>query len=143
MRRPASLVPALVVAALAGCSSPPEGAARIEVNLPEQALNIPGGPAVWANLHADDDVTVNLVRLSAPIAMHRHLQSEEVVYLLSGEGILHLNGSDRAMEAGDLFVVPRNTPHGFEPTGPSPAIALSIFTPPQVEGDRIYEGAKK
>lgn len=143
MRRPACIGSALSCAALLGCSSvPPEGRARIEVALPQQALSIPGGPVAAANLHADEDVTANLMRLTGPVAVHRHLRSEEIVYVISGEGMLHLAGGDRALEAGDFVVVPRNTPHGFTPTGTEPAIVLSLFAPRWVDGDRVFEDSR-
>jgi mannose-6-phosphate isomerase-like protein (cupin superfamily) len=130
------------VALLCGCGAPPEGSARVEIALSEQALHIQDGPVASANLHSDDEVTVNLLRLTAPIAKHRHLQSEELVYVLSGEGVLHLKDGDRVLAAGDFAVVPRNTPHGFEPTGTQPAIVLQFFVPRFQSGDRIFEAAR-
>jgi mannose-6-phosphate isomerase-like protein (cupin superfamily) len=145
MRCPASAGTAISCLLLAGCAAPPEGTARVEVALPEQALNISAdGPVADANLHSDDFLTVNLLRVSSPVAMHRHLESEEVVYVISGEGILHLKDSDRPLTGGDLAIVPRNTPHGFEPTGPHPAVVLlQVFVPRFVTGDRVFEGAPK
>jgi len=132
----ALLLPALAAA----CGSvPPEGEARIERSLPEQARSLQGGPVARATLHEDEQATVQLIRVAAPIARHRHRQSEELVYLLSGEGVLHLRDGDRALQAGDLVVIPVDTPHGFTPTGPEPAVILSTFVPPFVEGDRVME----
>jgi len=144
MRAISALALSLAFTLPGGCGAPPpEGHAHFEVALPEQALTIPGGPVASANLHADEAVTVNLLRLTGPVAMHRHLESEEIVYLLSGEGILHLKDGDRALAAGDFAVVQRNTPHGFEPTGPHPAVLLQIFVPRFVEGDRHFESAAR
>lgn len=129
---------------LVGCSSvPPEGAARIEVALPLQAQQISGGPIATGKIHADDQVTVNVVRLSGPVAMHRHLQSEELAYLLAGAGVFHMKEGDRPLQAGDFVVIPRNTPHGFTPSGGEPAVLLQVFTPRFIDGDRVYEDARK
>lgn len=144
MQRGAALAPGVAWLLLLGCAGPPEGEARVEVALPEQALNIVGaGPVADANLHSDEDVTVNLLRLTAPVVMHRHLESEEILYVVSGEGVLRLKGSDRALAAGDVVIVPRNTPHGFDPTGTQPAILLQLFTPRFVQGDRQFEAARR
>jgi quercetin dioxygenase-like cupin family protein len=141
---PASVRWAIASIPLAGCSGPPEGEARVEVALPEQALNIPvENGLASANLHADESMTVNLLRITTPIAMHRHLESEEFVYVISGEGMLHLKGSDRALAAGDMVVVPRNTAHAFEPTGPGAAVILQLFVPRFVEGDRVFESGPR
>ena len=64
---------------------------------------------------------------------------EEVVYLLSGEGTLQLALDTKSLRAGDLVVVPRNTPHAFTPTGSRPAVVLQFFTPRFVDGDRVVE----
>jgi quercetin dioxygenase-like cupin family protein len=123
----------------AACSAPPEGSARVELDLPEQAQNLDGKPIATTLLHGDDDVTIQLVSLRAPVAMHRHLKSEEVVYLLSGEGVLRLGQGERTLRAGDLVVIPRDTPHAFTPTGSAPAVLLQTFVPHLIEGDRIPE----
>ena len=92
--------------------------------------------------YADADATVMLVRAGAPIAMHRHLRSEEIAHLVSGAGVLQLADGARSMRAGDLAIVPRNTPHAFTPTGDEPAVLLSTFVPTFQEGDRVPEPAK-
>jgi quercetin dioxygenase-like cupin family protein len=130
--------PLLLLAAACG-SVPPEGAVRIERALPEQARALQGDPVARATVHDDDYASVQLIRVTGPIAPHRHLESEEIVYLLSGEGVLHLRDADRPMQAGDLAVIPRDTPHGFTPTGPEPAVILATFVPRFVEGDRVME----
>jgi mannose-6-phosphate isomerase-like protein (cupin superfamily) len=132
-----------LVAALAACVSQREGTARVQDALPEQAAAMTGGPVASASLHADPDVTANLVRITGPVGLHRHMRSEEVIYVLGGAGILHLRGVDRPVKAGDFVLVPRATTHGFEPTGTEPALILQLFTPAFVEGDRIFEEPPK
>jgi quercetin dioxygenase-like cupin family protein len=136
------LVP-LAALAFACSSSRPESVARVELDLPAQAQNLSGGPVAKGLVHEDADVSINVVRIGEPIALHRHLQSEEVVYLLSGEGTLQLALDTRALRAGDLVVVPRNTPHAFTPTGSGPAVVLQLFTPRFVDGDRVLEAPAK
>lgn len=142
------LVSAPLLVLLQACSSvPPEGSARVEVALPAQAANLPeskpGSGIGSANLHAEEGVSINLLRITAPLAQHRHLESEEIVYVIAGGGVLHLAGGDRAIEAGDFVVIPRNTPHGFTPGGPEATVILQEFVPKYVDGDRIFEGAKR
>ena len=59
--------------------------------------------------------------------------------MVSGQGTLHMKGADRKLKAGDLVIVPRNTVHGYTPTGDEPTVVLSIFTPAYQDGDRLYE----
>jgi quercetin dioxygenase-like cupin family protein len=127
----------------AACSAPSEGSARVELNLPEQARELEGKRSTATTLHGDDAVTINLLSIKAPVAMHRHLKSEEVVYLLSGEGVLLLGAGERTLRAGDLVVVPRDTPHAFTPTGEGPAVLLQTFVPHFIEGDRVPEPERR
>jgi mannose-6-phosphate isomerase-like protein (cupin superfamily) len=135
-----SILPGAALSLLAAaCSAPAEGDARVEVDLPAQARNLEEKPSGATLLHGDDDVTIRLLALRAPVAMHRHARSEEIVYLLSGEGVFRFAHGERALRAGDLVVVPRDTPHGFTPTGAGPAVLLQTFVPHFMEGDRIPE----
>jgi quercetin dioxygenase-like cupin family protein len=140
MHRRSARVCAPLFLALATCTTiPPEGAVRVERALPEQARALPPEAIARATLHDDPNATIQLIRLAAPIAMHRHLHSEELVYLLSGSGTLHLRDGDVELRAGDLAVIPRNTPHGFTPGAAEPAVVLSTFVPHFVAGDRVME----
>ncbi len=136
-----ALTTAAAVASTACTTLPPEGPARVERALPEQARALAAGAVARSTLHDDPHATIQLVRLTGPIAPHRHLHSEEIVYLVSGAGVLHLRDGDVELRAGDLTVIPRNTPHGFTPTGSEPAVVLSTFVPHFVAGDRVMEAA--
>lgn len=138
-RIPAGSAAALALATAACSSVPPQGNTRIERDLPEQARALQGGALARATVHADDHASLVLARVSGPIAPHRHLFSEEIVYLLSGAGTLQREEGPLELRAGDLVVVPRNTPHGFVPAAGEAAVVLSIFVPPLREGDRVAE----
>ncbi len=134
------LATALAVLLCQGCSNvPPEGRARLERQLPEQSLSLPPADVARAAVHADDRVTCLLVRATGPIVPHRHFHSEEIVYVISGRGVLHLADGDRDVAPGDLIVVPPNTPHGFTPSSEEPVVLLATFVPPLREGDRVPE----
>ena len=124
-----------------GCrgSIPRRGQAIVEINLPDQGEDLPGDGNAAAALYHSDSQTVTLLRAAEPIALHRHLYSEETVYMVSGEGTLSLGTSERRLRAGDFVVIPRNTPHGFTPHGDEAVVVLSMFTPAFQEGDRIFE----
>jgi quercetin dioxygenase-like cupin family protein len=123
---------------LVGCAAP-QGQALVEEDLPRRMVqDDERSPVSTQRLHESEHQTINLLRVDVAVPMHRHLHSEETVFVLSGRGTLHLDGGTRDLEAGDLVVVPRNTPHGFTPTD-GPAVVLSIFTPAFREGDRVME----
>jgi quercetin dioxygenase-like cupin family protein len=120
-----------------GCVAP-QGTAVVEKGVPRRAETDGRQPVSVTPLHASDDQTVNLLRIDGVVPPHRHLHSEETIYIIAGKGTLFLDDGQRDLEAGDLVVVPRNTPHGFVPLD-GPAVVLSIFAPALREGDRVPE----
>lgn len=45
--------------------------------------------------------------------LHLHPETDEVLYLLEGEMLVHLDGSEHAVRAGGLVVAPRGVPHAL------------------------------
>lgn len=45
--------------------------------------------------------------------LHTHPDSEETMYILDGEILMHLDGQEHRMSAGDTAVAPRGLPHAF------------------------------
>ena len=45
--------------------------------------------------------------------LHTHPDSDETMYVLDGEILMHLDGQDHRVAAGGLAVAPRSTPHAF------------------------------
>ena len=61
----------------------------------------------------------------AEVAPHRHAYAQLILYL-SGEGIQSTIGRRRPARAGDLFIIPAGTPHGFSVSGPSRPLCLVL-----------------
>ena len=61
---------------------------------------------------------------------HSHSQQEEFFYIVSGIGILHLNGQKIDVEAGDFLSKPagRDIFHTFYNSGTEPLLILDIGT---------------
>ncbi len=69
---------------------------------------------------ASDSLTIGVAELRPgearePIT-HRHTQAE-VYYVLSGEGIVRVDGRDHALRAGTTIFIPGNIEHGAIATG--------------------------
>ena len=45
--------------------------------------------------------------------LHTHPESDETMYLLEGEILMHLDGEEHRVAAGGLAVAPRGVPHAF------------------------------
>jgi quercetin dioxygenase-like cupin family protein len=45
--------------------------------------------------------------------LHRHPESDETMYVLDGEILVHMDGENHRVAAGGLAVAPRGVPHAF------------------------------
>jgi quercetin dioxygenase-like cupin family protein len=63
-------------------------------------------------------------------ALHRH-QYEEVFVLREGEVTFTIGDEERVARAGDIVVVPPDTPHGFVNTGEEPIGMVAIHVSPR------------
>ena len=62
-------------------------------------------------------------------ALHAHLGMDKMYYVLNGEGVFLLDGSELPMQAGDLLVAPDGVPHGVRNTGPRRLLVLAVLAP--------------
>jgi quercetin dioxygenase-like cupin family protein len=69
----------------------------------------------------------------AEIGRHIHAGSEELVYIVKGEGQMYINGEWKPVKAGELHVCPRGMAHGT--TFKGELQVMSVFAPPQAGGD--------
>jgi mannose-6-phosphate isomerase-like protein (cupin superfamily) len=60
--------------------------------------------------------------------MHSHTY-DEVVYVIAGEGLLHLDGEATPIAAGSCIHLPPLTEHCLENTGGEPMRVLGVFHP--------------
>ena len=61
----------------------------------------------------------------AEVEPHAHLWAQLILYL-TGEGVQTIRGRRRRARAGDLFVIPKNTPHGFSVAAHSRPLCLVL-----------------
>lgn len=60
--------------------------------------------------------------------LHTHPDSDETMYVLEGEILMHLGGHEHRVAAGGVAVAPRGLPHAFMVTSPT-ARLLCLHTP--------------
>lgn len=65
--------------------------------------------------------------------MHLHPNEDEVIYMLEGEILVHIEGEEHRVGQGGLFVAPRGVPHAFMVTSET-AHVLALQTPGTGEG---------
>ncbi len=67
--------------------------------------------------------------------LHRHLRSEEIYHITSGEGWMQLGDSVFSVRAGDSICIPPQTPHKIRNSGHSPLVILCCCAPPYSHTD--------
>jgi oxalate decarboxylase/phosphoglucose isomerase-like protein (cupin superfamily) len=64
---------------------------------------------------------------------HTHPESDEMLYVVRGEGEQEIGEETRDISAGDMLHVPEGVPHGTVNTGWEPLILLAVYAPPGPE----------
>jgi quercetin dioxygenase-like cupin family protein len=60
--------------------------------------------------------------------LHMHTDADETFYVLDGELLAHVGGTEHSVHKGGVLLVPRGTPHSFVVTSQNARILLA-FTP--------------
>ena len=72
--------------------------------------------------------------------LHVHANEDETLYVLDGEILVHIDGTDHAVGPYGVAVAPRGVPHAFLVTSPT-ARVLTLQTPGSAEA--FYRGASE
>ena len=70
---------------------------------------------------------------------HRHLQSQEIYYILEGDGEMRLGGEAFKIKRYDGILIPPGTPHFVKNSGKSTLRMLCICSPPYSHEDTLLE----
>jgi mannose-6-phosphate isomerase-like protein (cupin superfamily) len=62
-------------------------------------------------------------------ALHAHVGTDKMYYVLDGEGVFLLEDRELPMRAGDLLVAPEGVPHGVRNTGQRRLLVLAALAP--------------
>jgi hypothetical protein len=71
--------------------------------------------------------TVRLLQLHEGIAAHVHDRVDEIVYVIAGEGAVHMGDQATPLRAGSLVVVPNGKSHSFDHRGKNPLVMMSTL----------------
>jgi len=72
--------------------------------------------------------------------LHAHVNEDEVLFVLEGEIVVHIDGVDHPLGARGVAVAPRGVPHAFAVTSGT-ARVLTLLTPGSAEA--FYRGASE
>jgi len=134
----------LVVAVSARADLPvAEGQRRVTVRFDDQPEHTASVERTFRYLINEDsgclDVTqfIGIVQPSkAPFHSHPY---EELGYIVSGEGVAHVDGHSVPLRPGSCFHLPPEKVHCIENVGPEPMHILGVFHPSDSPANRVYQ----
>lgn len=60
-----------------------------------------------------------------------HPESDQWLFVVSGRGVVTVDGEDETVEAGDLLRIEAGERHAVENDGADPLETLNVYTPPR------------
>ena len=79
------------------------------------------------------DYRISRYEPRAHVESHVHAVQEQIYHVLSGEGLLIVDGERRLVRANDVTYIPPGVVHEFHCTGNDPLLFLVITSPPSDE----------
>jgi mannose-6-phosphate isomerase-like protein (cupin superfamily) len=87
---------------------------------------------------SSEDVSVFLIQIRKEVKCHRHLEHNEMVHVLSGNGIMTLNEQEFEIKKGDIIHIPKNCTHSVRVTSLEPLQVISNQSPFFDGKDRVF-----
>ena len=78
-----------------------------------------------------------LVQVRQREPAHVHTDSDITVWLLRGNGVMHVGGKEHAVKTGDVIHIPRDVVHYYVNQGPETGAALVVYSPAPGPDDRV------
>jgi mannose-6-phosphate isomerase-like protein (cupin superfamily) len=105
---------------------------------PKELLSIPPTlPTVLETVVLPQGVSLHRIQVTAREELHLHKERDLYGIVISGGGILWIGNEYRPVKEGELFFIPKGTPHAFINPSSSPSLLWVLFTPPYDGKDRI------
>ena len=79
------------------------------------------------------DHRISSYEAGAHVEAHTHVVQEQIYHVLSGEGLLIVDGERRLVRANDVTYIPPGVIHELHCTGVDPLVFLVITSPPTDE----------
>jgi len=81
-----------------------------------------------------DNSLANVSQVRVPpgcqVGLHNHATQVETIYLLTGQAVLTIAGSEAPLSAGCIVAIPPGAEHSLRNIGTDPIELIAFFTPP-------------
>jgi len=81
-------------------------------------------------LLSGDLASYHLVQIRGKESLHKHDFHDLAVFMQSGTGKIYMGKDSVKVSAGSMIFIPHGMTHQFVNIGPSPAVAIVVFSPP-------------
>jgi len=104
------------------------------------------GSRIWELFHPNSSPVIDfsvaeaLVEPEQRTKTHVHHASQEVYYILEGEGVVRLGKETLSVSPGDAILIAPGRPHNIRNTGAGVLRILCICCPPYSHDDTALEG---
>ena len=94
-------------------------------------------PGLWGKtLSGNSQAAAALIEISS-VRAHRHNETAEFIYVLSGSARVTMGSRSAAVSAGDFVYLPKGIPHSVQATDGKVKV-LAVEVPPMIAGDMHY-----
>ena len=85
-----------------------------------------------------DNMSVAYITVTGKSAPHLHKETEEIYFIVKGEGIITIDDEQEKVEKDDTISIPKNKFHSIEKTS-SGSLELIAITNPRYNPDDVIE----
>lgn len=75
---------------------------------------------------SDNKIMYGRLRKGCSIGMHRHEGTAEIIYVISGEGIMSVEGGEETLRGGDVHYCPEGCAHSFRNDSEEPLVFFAV-----------------
>jgi len=83
-----------------------------------------------------DNTTIGIQ--SGNVAKHMHPKTDEIQYIIEGNGAMWLGSERKEFKPGSLIIIPKGTAHAGSLVSSGPVKAIVIKIPPQPKDDVVF-----
>ena len=116
------------------------GGARVSIPFADLPARVPladGQDFRVVELGRSESTSHHVAAIRTGEPLHRHDHHDLLVVLVRGHGTQRVGDETRPVGEGSVIFVPRGVTHAFTNSGPEPAIAYVVYTPPFDGTDRV------
>jgi len=86
-------------------------------------------------LAAGEERSLHLVQLSLALPPHHHPERKELTYVLTGRGMVRIDGREYPAAPGAAFRIDPGVAHSVHPDEGETLVAIVYYEPPLLDGD--------